>query len=167
MPKKAAPSAVIIGLVLLLAGAGFYLLARPPESVYFIFRYAPFLSTYDQSGGFFESRVFGSLPMFFHVSAFSLLTAGCLPTGRVTAAASCFFWLMINVVFEVLQKYNHSAAALIPGWFDGFPWLESFRPYFEHGSFDLNDILFAGFGALTGFLILLYLMVREEKNAVK
>ncbi|MDY6825466.1 MAG: hypothetical protein SWH68_16965 [Thermodesulfobacteriota bacterium] len=163
MPKGYTPSAVLLGLLLLLAGVGFYLLDRPPASVYFIFKYVPFLSAYDQGGGLFQHRVFGSLPMFFHVCAFSLFTAGCFRPGVLPAAVSCLFWLSVNMVFEVFQKYDQAAIALIPSWFETYPWLESFRSYFEHGSFDPNDLWFAVLGAISGFLILLRLLARQKK----
>lgn len=145
-------------------GAGFYLLARPPASVYFIVQYLPFSGNGGAHSGVFENPVFGSLPMFFHVCAFTLLTAGCFRPGKRVAAVSSLFWLLVNVVFEILQKFDQVATALIPAWFDHYPWLESFRPYFQYGTFDPFDLLFALFGAGTAYWILVRLMAGHNEE---
>lgn len=93
-----------------------------------------------------------SLPSLIHIVIFSLITYIILD--RKKALFSIFFWLIINIVFEVFQALNFKQLSYFP---------EFIRSYGLNGTFDWMDILFLFIGAIISFVLI---TVFEKKGEV-
>lgn len=159
-------SQVFIGLAALLIGTLVYFVSRAPEGVYFIHRF-PLITKlhnviYGAAPDFFGS--FGPwLPEFVHVFSFILLTAGIVACGKRGYTMICAGWFLIDVLFELGQKYSTLVLKLIPTWFSEIPILESTEGFFRKGTFDIKDIAAILIGAGFAYVVLLITDNREEK----
>jgi hypothetical protein len=148
---------IFIGAVCLLIGALVYLIDRPPDFTYFVYRYGIFLSLHDVL-----PRVFGpfadSLPDFIHTFSFILLTAGILSCGKKAGILISISWLLIDSAFELGQLYSSTALKLIPEWFSRIPFLEATVGYFRRGTFDFNDIAAVFLGAVAACFVVFITM---------
>ena len=130
---------LILGSCALVVGSLVYLLDRPASSVYFV---PEALSLYDG-----RNSVFGTLgnhlPTFFHVLAFSLLTAGAAGCQRLRCLVYVVVgWVVVDALFELAQidAVARVLVEYLPGWFASVPVLENTRAYLLHGAFDARDI---------------------------
>ena len=144
---------IVIGVAALLVGTLVYVVARPPERIYFMQKIGQHLSLYGK-----DVDIFGpwakSLPTFLHVFGFSLITAGLVGGGRITNVLICTGWAGVNVLFELGQKYKDQTISWVPGWFKHIPFLENSVPYFRNGSFDPNDLMAALSGAVLALIMI-------------
>jgi len=151
---------ILIGLVFLLIGGLVYLIDRPPDATYLVYRYGQILSLHKIVPNIFGS--FGnSLPDFIHVFSFILITAGivsCRKRGYLIISIS---WLIIDCAFELGQRYHSLPLKMIPDWFSGIPILEAIKGYFIKGDFDIHDIVALLLGASMAYLVLLTTMSRR------
>ena len=142
------------GVLLLLLGSLVYVVDRSPDQVYFTRFFGIHLKMLDAG-----TPVLGTLglrlPAFFHVLSFSLITGSFFRYGRGRYLAVCVFWLVVNICFELGQKYKDLAVRLIPDFFQHIPFLENSRAYFLKGAFDAYDLLAFFVGALAGYGLLL------------
>jgi hypothetical protein len=53
------------------------------------------------------------------------------------------------------QKFNKLPLKIIPDWFEGIPFLENTKNYFQKGTFDMVDLVAIAFGTLIAYLVLL------------
>ena len=140
-----------IGAAALLAGALLYLWGRPPGHVYLLDMAFPRRETSIPHG-----IVAGALPSFFHVYAFTLLTAALLASRPRSALLSGTIWFSVDALFEIAQHpaLTRFLVPRLPAWFKGVPVLENVASYLKHGTFDPLDILALALGAVAAFLTL-------------
>lgn len=122
------------------------------STVYFLAGIVPETVNYSISTGY----ILNSIPSFFHIYAFILLTAIVLNPSRTGLVCLCPGWMGVELFFEIGQHpffANHLAEA-VPAWFIGFPFLEVVNSYFLNGTFDPVDVLFILFGTAAAFLTL-------------
>jgi hypothetical protein len=153
---------IIIGIAVLLFGTLVYLIDRPPEQTYFVYLSPINLSLYNKLPKFFGT-IGNSLPTFVHVFAFILLTAGltsCKKNGYITI---CMGWFLVDIAFEIGQKFSSWSTNIVPAWFEGIPFLENTKNYFTHGTFDFYDIVSIALGAVTAYFVLLKTMGRTDE----
>jgi len=144
----------LAGILFLFLGSLVYVIDRSPDQVYFTRFFGIHLKLFD--GG---TPVLGSvglrLPAFFHVLSFSLITGAFFRYGKVRYLAVCAFWLLVNICFELGQKYKDLAVQLTPDFFEHIPFLENTRAYFLKGTFDVYDLAAFFIGGLVGYGLLL------------
>jgi hypothetical protein len=152
---------ILIGLIFLFIGGLVYLVDRPPDSTYLVYRYLHILSVHKIVPSLFGA--FGnSLPDFIHVFSFILITAGIVSCSKKGYFIISLGWLIIDCAFELGQWYPSLALKLTPDWFSGIPVLEAVKGYFLFGSYDFNDIIALFFGASSAYVVLLTTMVRRK-----
>jgi hypothetical protein len=143
---------ILIGVVCLLIGALVYLIDRPPELIYFVYRYGIFLKPHNVISGIF-GPIANSLPDFIHTFSFILLTAGIVSCGKKGGVLISIGWLLIDSAFELGQLYRLAALKLVPAWFSRIPFLEATEGYFRRGTFDFNDITAVFLGAVAACFV--------------
>jgi len=146
---------ILFGIFLLSIGALIYLIDRPPDQSYIIFSLPFQLSFYDVTPSLFGT-IGNFLPHFLHVSAFILITAGLLNCGKKGYLAICLFWLVVDVGFELGQKYSTIAVSLVPDWFDGIFLLENTRSYFLNGTYCHLDMAAIIAGSVLAYMFLIH-----------
>ncbi len=151
---------IVIGLFFLLIGTFFYFVDRPPENVYFVKRLGASLSRFGTWPTIF-GRFGANLPAFIHALSFSLISAGIIGCKIRGAMGICSGWILIDILFEMGQKYHTIIGRLIPQWFDGILFLENTRSYFRQGTYDINDIIATGIGGGVAFLIIVITMHKK------
>ncbi len=144
---------IIIGLVSLLIGSMVYLIDRPPDQTYFVYKNPLSLTFYNSIPKLF-GIIGNSLPAFLHVFSFILITAGFFCCRKAGYVIICLTWFCIDCGFELGQKYDHTTVQMIPDWFEGIPFLENTRTYFLHGAFDIIDLAAIAFGSLTAYFVI-------------
>ena len=137
---------------LLLMGGIVYLVSRSGSTVYFLAGIFPEAVNYSISTG----TIFNSIPSFFHIYAFILLTAVVLNPSRTGLVFICLGWMGIELFFEIGQHLFLAPylTGWVPGWFADFPYLEVANTYFITGTFDPMDVLFILFGTAAAVLTL-------------
>jgi hypothetical protein len=153
---------ILIGITVLLIGTLVYLIDRPPEHTYFVYRYFHALSFYHIIPNLFGSLVGGSLPEFTHVFSFILITAGIISCGKRGYLIISSGWLFIDCGFKLGQKFSSLSVKIIPDWFSNIPVLEATKGYFLKGTWDIKDIIAIFFGASAAYLVLITTMKRRD-----
>lgn len=142
-----------IGAGCLILGALVYPFARPPGSAFFLpeglGRTAPLPE--------FLRPLIGSLPVFAHLVAFSILSVAVFGFGRRGSRIVCLGWGLIHAAFEAGQ---HPAVRTwltprIPAFFDHVWLLRQSRAYFTGGTFDPLDLAAIGLGVAAAYALLL------------
>lgn len=144
---------ILIGAIALLLGLLFYLIARPPETTYFLTRFTflpRFHQVFPEAFAFFGNW----LPDFLHIFSFILTTAGIIHEKKAYLPVT-LGWLMIECAFELGQKYNTYLLKIIPDWFSGIPTLEAVNGFFSRGTFDPYDLIAFCAGATMAYWVLL------------
>ena len=139
----------------LLIGSFIYLISRPPDQTYFIYKLGVNLSLFHINKELFSDWI-NNMPSFLHIFSFILLTAGLVPYSKNRNLIICGSWFTVDCAFELGQKYNHLVLKEIPNWFDRIPFLESCKPFFRFGTFDINDLFAIALGAIVAYLFLLF-----------
>jgi len=152
---------IIIGSVILLIGTLVYLIDRPPEHTYFVFKSAVDISLFKTLPNLF-GVIGNTLPSFVHVFAFILITAGMIACRKRGYLIICLCWLTLDVTFEFGQKFNAFFSSLVPAWFNRFPFLENTTNYFSRGTFDQADIASAMIGSALAYLVLIATMYERK-----
>lgn len=144
---------VLIGAAALLIGALVYVIDRAPNETYFLYGTGVNISLYN-----ILPNVFGllghSLPAFFHVFAFALITAGLVSCGKVGWLVICFSWFLIDSAFEFGQKFSAWTVKYIPAYFADIPVLENTKAFLLRGTFDVYDLVAMGMGAIAAYAVL-------------
>lgn len=143
-------SAVATGLLLM--GGIVYLVFRSGSTAYFLAGIIPEAVNYSISTG----TIFNSIPSFFHIYAFILLTAVVLNPARTGLILICLGWMGVELFFEIGQHpfFAQYITEWLPAWFANFPYLEVANTYFLSGTFDPVDVLFILFGTAAAVLTL-------------
>jgi hypothetical protein len=95
----------------------------------------------------------GSLPEFIHPFGFSLLGMGLISKIRKSRVLICSIFLIINVSFEIGQKFSAYIIEYIPGWFNKFFILENTKNYFVMGRFSVSDLIAIFLGSILAFIV--------------
>lgn len=151
---------ILVGLIALFVGLTVYLVDRPPEQTYFIYKIDSAISLH-----YVLPTLFGPLgkilPAFVHVFSFALLTAGILACNKRGCVIACIVWLSVDVAFELGQKFGVWTSNLVPRWFEGIPLLENTGNYFMSGTFDFIDLTAIAAGSLVAYLTMMRTMERR------
>jgi len=153
---------ILIGVAGLILGSLVYLIDRPPDQTYFVYISKINISLFNTFPNFFG--VLGnSLPDFLHVFSFILITAGLFSCKKGGYVIICLSWFFIDCAFELCQKFNTLPLRIIPGWFEGIPFLENTKNYFQRGTFDMVDLVAIAIGtAVAYFVVILTASKRRE-----
>jgi hypothetical protein len=152
---------ILVGTGALFVGLLLYLIDRPPDQTYFLFRLGLTSSLYDMVPPLF-GLFGGNLPAFLHIFAFILITGGILACGKKGSLVVAVCWLATDAAFELGQKFPAWAERLVPRWFDSVPILETTRNYFRFGTFDSLDMVAVAIGAAAAYGALLATMERRS-----
>jgi len=153
---------IIAGTLCLLFGALIYFSDRPQDQIYFITKFhlhQSFISDIPRIFGAFG----GCLPSFFHVMAFSFITAGIIASTKRGYLLVCSFWLLIDLAFEVGQ-YFRGMNSFVPDWFVGMPFIENTKNFFLYGTFDVLDIAGIAIGTLIVYFALIVTNMRKRSG---
>lgn len=138
---------LFIGFIVLLAGALVYVTDRPAASSYFMNTVFPVYSLFNGTPAVF-GLLGNNLPAFAHVFSFSLLTAGAAGATKTDYRTICFFWVFINILFEIGQKYSFFVIKLTS--------VKSIQRFFVNGTFDYLDILAFLAGGVIAYPFLIF-----------
>jgi len=152
---------ILIGLSILLLGTLVYVVDRPPDQTYFVYKSFVNISLHNTLPNLF-GFIGNSLPSFIHAFSFILITAGLLHCQKRGCLIICACWFLADVVFELGQKFKVLSSTMFPDWFSGILFLENSKNYFLFGTFDFNDLTAIIFGALSAYFVLSITMQRRE-----
>lgn len=152
---------ISIGILALLLGLLVYLIDRPPDTIYFIYKFD--ISLYKILPNLFGPTG-NSLPNFIHPLSFILITAGIVACKRRSYFIICLGWFLANCVFEFGQRLNSSHLKMLPDWLDGIPFWENFKSFFVHGAFDSFDLAAITIGTICAYCLLLFTMERRNER---
>ena len=152
---------ILIGLSVLIFGTLVYVIDRPPDQTYFVYR-SPFnISLFKTLPNLF-SHIGNNLPSFIHVFSFILITAGLISCRKKGYLIICISWFLIDCAFEFGCKFNSLVLKIIPDCFSGVPFLENTRNYFFQGTFDVLDLAAVLIGSITGYYVLIVTMKKRK-----
>jgi len=152
---------ILIGLSVLLLGTLVYVVDRPPDQTYFVYKSFINISLYDTLPSLFGFIGY-SLPSFIHAFSFILITAGLLCCQKRGCLIICACWFLTDVIFELGQKFKPMSSSIIPDCFSEILFLENIKNYFLLGTFDFYDLIAIIFGTLTACFVLFTTMKRRE-----
>jgi hypothetical protein len=152
---------ILIGLTVLLLGTLIYLIDRPPDQTYFVYKSLVNISLHNILPNFFGS-IGNSLPSFVHVFSFILITVGLLRCQKRGCIIICTLWFLTDVIFESGQKFKLLSSTMVPDWLGGILFLENTKNYFTRGTFDYFDIIATAIGAIVAYIVLLYTIQMEK-----
>ena len=152
---------ILIGLSVLLLGTLLYVVDRPPDQTYFVYKSFVNISLHNTLPNLF-GFIGNSLPSFIHAFSFILITAGLLHCQKRGCLIICACWFLEDVVFELGQKFKALSSTMVPDWFSGILFLENSKNYFLSGTFDFNDLTAIVFGTLSAYFVLSATMKGEE-----
>ncbi len=141
-----------IGIITLIIGVLVYVTDRPAETVMFINNIAPGLSMYQKIPAVF-GIIGNNLPGFIHTFSFAMITAGLYGKKKADYKTVCLFWVAINCLFELGQKFSNIAIKLSP--------TKAMHSFFLHGTFDLLDLAAFAMGGLTAYALLVTIGKKE------
>lgn len=155
---------VITGFVGLFIGALIYLSDRSPESTYFVWQFfralgQTFYGNYPDLFGCMDKN----LASFLHTFSFTMITGAFIAESGTGCLISALMWCTINVLFEVGQYFDTIVIKFVPSWFEKYLFLKTVDDYFIAGVFDFWDIAAVLTGAVTGYLVLIYTIHKENK----
>jgi hypothetical protein len=151
----------LIGLTVLLLGTLIYLIDRPPDQTYFVYKSFVNISLHNTIPNLF-GFIGNSLPSFVHVFSFILITAGLLHCQKRGCLIICSCWFLIDFIFELGQKFKALSSTMVPDWFSGILFLENSKNYILLGTFDFNDLTAIAFGTILAYLVLSITVKRRE-----
>lgn len=157
---------IAIGIITLALGLLVYLIDRPPDDTYLVYRICQGINLYNIAPNLF-GPVGNVLPAFVHVFSFSLITAGLLGSGKRGCLVICSTWLAIDLGFEFGQKFDSWASHLFPDNFSGIPFLEAGVGYFKFGTFDYLDLAAITLGSIAALSIIRKTMSRRENSGIR
>ena len=151
----------MIGVAGLLVGSLVYLIDRPPDQTYFVSFTKVNISLFNAIPNLF-GVIGNTLPDFLHVFSFILITAGLFSCRKRGYLIICLSWFIVDSAFELCQKYNSLPLRIIPDWFEGIPFLENTKNYFQRGTFDIVDLVAIAFGTATAYFVIFLTGRRRE-----
>lgn len=151
---------ILTGATVLFFGILVYLVDRPPDQTYFVYKSFVNISLYHILPDLY-GIIGNSLPSFTHAFSFILITAGLIASKKREFIIICLFWFLIDLLFELGQKFSTMFIKFIPGWFTSIPFFENTRDYFVRGTFSFGDMAAIFIGTITAYFIL---MITSEKR---
>jgi hypothetical protein len=152
---------ILVGLSALFAGLLIYIVDRPSDQIYFLYKSNLPISLYHLLPGT-VIPLGNNLPSFIHVFSLALVTGGLTACRKRGAVIICLAWFLTDCVFELGQKFSDLAASFMPRCFENILILENMESYFRGGTFDLADLLGATLGAVTAYLVLVGTIERRR-----
>ena len=152
---------ILTGAIALLFGILVYLVDRPPDQTYFVYKSTVNLSLYQILPNLF-GIIGNSLPSFAHVFSFILITAGLIASKKREFIIICLFWFLINSFFELGQKFSTIFIKFIPDWFASIPFLENTGDYFIRGTFSFADMAAITIGTIAAYFLLIITSERRK-----
>jgi len=146
-----------------MAGLVFYLFCRKEGIIYFQKQLSDlgFRPAVETS---WTGRLAGAFPDFIHPFAFSMIGIGLLSNTRKSRVFICLIFFLLNILFEIGQKYKVFFIQLIPQWFSSMPMLENTKDYFLKGTFAIEDIIGITLGSLSAFALAEIISIRKNYN---
>ena len=146
-----------------MAGLAFYLFFRKEGIPYFQRQLSDlgFRPTIETS---LTGQLAGAFPAFIHPFAFSMIGIGFLSNTRKSRVFICLIFFLLNILFEMGQKYKIIFINLIPQWFNSIPILENTKDYFMKGTFAVEDIIGITLGSLSAFALAEIISIRKNYN---
>ncbi len=155
---------ILIGVAGLILGSLVYLIDRPPDQTYFVYSSKIDISLFNTFPNLFG--VIGNiLPDFLHVFSFILITAGLFSCKRRGYLIICLSWFFVDSAFELCQKFNALPLRIIPDWFEGIPFLENTKNYFQRGTFDMIDLVAIAVGTAVAYFVIMLTITDRRKTA--
>jgi len=145
---------ILIGVGGLILGSLVYLIDRPPDQTYFLFFSKINISLFNTIPNLF-GVIGNTLPDFLHVFSFILITAGLFSCKKRGYLIICLSWFFVDAAFELCQKFNTLPLRIIPDWFEGIPFLENTKNYFQRGTFDMLDLVAIAVGTTAAYFVIL------------
>jgi len=155
---------ILIGLAGLLIGSLVYLIDRPPDQTYFVYISRINISLHNTIPNLF-GILGNTLPDFLHVFSFILITAGLFSCKRRGYLIICLSWFFVDSAFELCQKYNSLPLSIIPDWFEGIPFLENTRNYFQRGTFDMADLVAIAVGTTVAYFVIMLTTSKRRETS--
>ena len=128
---------ILIGIAVLFLGSLVYLIDRSPDQTYFVYKSFINISLHNTFPNLF-GPIGNSLPSFIHVSSLILINAGFLSCQKRGCIVICLCWFLVDITFELGQKFNIMLSKIIPDWFAGIPFLENTENIFFMGLWILS-----------------------------
>ena len=154
---------LVTGLGFLIIGALLYILCRPADSTH-LGRLLAGIPVCLPFKIHLYKPMAGVLPDYIHPLSFALLTLALLPkAGRVVRTAVCLFWLTIDLMFEIGQRFLFLTKAFLSSVLPEGSLLNLLTGYFDSGTFDHLDILAIILGSITAFFISEFYTERRQK----
>ena len=157
---------ILIGILVLLIGSLVYLVDRPGEQTYFVYKSAVNISLHNTLPNLF-GIIGNSLPSFTHVFSFILITAGLIAYQKRGYILICLFWFFVDSAFELGQKFNTLIIEFIPVWLGGIPFFENTGNYFMFGTFSFGDMAAIFIGTIAAYFILMKTTGRRTALSLK
>jgi len=155
---------ILIGAAGLILGSLVYLIDRPPHQTYFVSFSKINISLHNTFPNLFG--VIGNiLPDFLHVFSFILITAGLFSCKRRGYLIICLSWFFVDSAFELWQKFNKLPLKIIPDWFEGIPFLENTKNYFQKGTFDMVDLVAIAVGTAVAYFVMILTTSKKSEIA--
>ena len=154
---------ILTGATVLFIGILVYLVDRPPDQTYFVDKSPVNISLYHILPGLF-GIIGNSLPSFAHVFSFILITAGLIASKKRHFIIICFFWFLVDSVFELGQKFSTMFIKFIPDWFASIPFLENTGEYFVRGTFSFGDMAAIFIGTISAYFLLIITSERRKAS---
>ncbi|OQY04441.1 MAG: hypothetical protein B6I22_09520 [Desulfobacteraceae bacterium 4572_123] len=152
---------ILIGMTVLFIGILVYLVDRPPDQTYFVYKSFVNISLYHILPNLF-GIIGNSLPSFAHVFSFILITAALIASKKREFIIICLFWFLINSLFELGQKFSTIFIKFIPDWFASIPFLENTGDYFVRGTFSFGDMAAITIGTIAAYFLLIITLERRK-----
>jgi len=152
---------ILIGLSVLFLGTLVYIVDRPLDQTYFVYKSFANISLHNILPNLF-GFIGNSLPSFIHAFSFILITAGLFQCQKKGCLIICACWFLTDVIFELGQKFKALSSTIVPDWFSGILFLENSKNYFLSGTFDFNDLAAIAVGTISAYLVLSATQKRRE-----
>ena len=157
---------ILTGLLALCIGSLVYIVDRPPEHTFLIAGCMPGITLHHCLPNLF-GLLGNSLADFSHAFAFTMITAGILSCTGKGAILVALFWLSVDALFEIGQKFSRTATDLLPSWLDAVPVLNRTSCFFQTGTFDWLDLAAIFMGAVSACLLLRIMETRVAPQSGK
>ena len=155
---------IFIGVSGLILGSLVYIVDRPPDQTYFVYISQIDISLFNTFPNLFG--VLGnSLPDFLHVFSFILIAAELFSCKRRGYVIICLNWFFVDSAFELCKKFNKLPLKIIPDWFEGIPFLENTKDYFQKGTFDMVDLVAIAVDTAVTYFVMIFTASKRKKIA--
>lgn len=146
-----------------MTGLSFYLFCRK-EGIPYFQRQLSDLGFHPAIQASWTGQLAGTFPAFIHPFAFSLIVIGLVSNTRKSRVFVCLTFFLLNILFEIGQKYKIMFINLIPQWFSSIPILENTRDFFLKGTFAVEDVIGITLGSLSALACAELISIRKNCN---